>query len=175
MNTPNDELDLRRRLRQLPRERTPQNDLWRGIEARLATGEGIASLPQRARRVWRPLLAAAAVALAALLIWRPSMQSLAPAPEIAQVPQTLSSPARSGESMLRREADGIALEYRLAIATFADAPLPLELQAATAELDASAQRLHQALREQPEATYLLDRLRRTYEQRLKLTQRGVLG
>jgi hypothetical protein len=55
------------------------------------------------------------------------------------------------------------------------AAMPPELQAAADELDASARQLRAALREQPEATYLLDRLRHTYEQRLRLTRRGVMG
>jgi hypothetical protein len=141
-----DELELRRRLRQLPREREPTRELWHGIEARL----GAAPAPRRP--ALRPWILAGFAAVAAPV------------------------PATTGPSTLvRREADALTIEYRVAIGAFADASLPPALQAAATELDASAQQLRTALREQPDAPYLLDRLRRTYDQRLKLTQRAVLG
>ncbi|MCI1711882.1 MAG: hypothetical protein LKM39_17265 [Chiayiivirga sp.] len=166
MNTPNDELELRRRLRQLPPDRAPRRDLWQGIETRLVPPHHA----RRAPRSWlRPLLALAAVlALALALAWHPAF--LRTEPSLVHQP----APGRADPS-LRREADAIALEYRFAIDSATPAAMPPELQAAADELDASARQLRDALREQPEATYLLDRLRHTYEQRLRLTRRGVMG
>jgi hypothetical protein len=166
-----DELELRRRLRQLPREREPTRELWHGIEARL----GAAPAPRRpALRPWilAGFAAAASIALAFALLLRPDAPLSIPDTAAVAAP----APATTGPSTLvRREADALTIEYRVAIGAFADASLPPALQAAATELDASAQQLRTALREQPDAPYLLDRLRRTYDQRLKLTQRAVLG
>jgi hypothetical protein len=168
--TPNDpghdELDLLRRLRQLPRERDPQRDLWTGIEARLAPATRPAARPAR----WLGLALAAGIAALAVLATRAGMDAPAPSAPLAAAPAD-APPAPP----LPREADALTLEYRLALETFESAPLPPALQAAAVELDASAEQLRLALREQPQAPYLLDRLRQTYDQRLKLTQRGALG
>ena len=106
MNTPNDELELRRRLRQLPPDRAPRRDLWQGIETRLVPPHHA----RRAPRSWlRPLLALAAVlALALALAWHPAF--LRTEPSLVHQP----APGRAGPS-LRREADPIALEERVAI------------------------------------------------------------
>jgi hypothetical protein len=152
MNSPSpDELDLLRRLRRLPRERDTAVDLWPGIEARLGAGTRTIAAPMRSPR-W----GAIGLAAAALLV-------------------LAATPYGAGDALLRREAEAITLEYRLALEPFAAAPMPPELRAAAIELDASAEQLRDALRAQPEATYLLERLRRTYDQRLRLTQRALLG
>ncbi len=186
MNTPNDELDLRRRLRQLPSEREPTRDLWIGIESRL----GDISMSTRAPRTrarawagwaWTGLAAVASLVLAIGVALRPASIT-APAPTTSQTysnqatsNQATSKRARGANETVRREAEAITLEYRLALEPFAAAELPHELQGAAVELDASAQQLRRALREQPDALYLLDRLRRTYDQRLKLSQRAMLS
>jgi hypothetical protein len=166
-----DELELRRRLRQLPREREPARDLWRGIEARL---DATAAPGRPVRRPWilAGFAAAASIALALAVLLRPDAPLPAPPVGIVATPPSV---APGTSRFVRREADALTIEYRIAIGAFADAPLPPALQAAATELDASAQQLRTALREQPDAPYLLDRLRRTYDQRLKLTQRAVLG
>lgn len=175
---PNDELELRRRLRQLPRERVPQRDLWAGIEARL---EPAAAIPRRSpRRPWivAAFAAAASLALALGVLLRPAPMQEPAAPLAGATaaegmrPDTGAPPQAA---LVRREADAITIEYQSALALFAAAPLPPDLEAAASELDASAAQLRHALRAQPDATYLLDRLRHTYDQRLKLTQRAVLG
>jgi hypothetical protein len=170
MITPNDELELRRRLRQLPREREPRSDLWGGIEARLGTGARTPAATPRRPWVGMALAAALVLGVALGVLWRPSPNTNT-APSLAQTSPTDAREASN--RALQREAEAITLEYRLAIDSLASLPLPPELQAATAELDASAAQLREALNEQPEATYLLDRLRRTYDQRLKLTQRTL--
>jgi hypothetical protein len=168
MNQSNDELDLLRRLRQLPREVEPAHDLWAGIAARIEAPPA-ASLP-RARR-WRVALAlAASSALVFVLAWQ-LMLPVSDGPTTA--PLAGATPAR--DELVRRQAEAIAIEYRLALEPFAAAPMPSALLPAATELDSSAEQLLDALREQPDATYLLDRLRRTYDQRLKLAQRVALG
>jgi hypothetical protein len=168
MNQSNDELDLLRRLRQLPREVEPARDLWSGIAARI-DAPSATSAPRS--RGWRLAFAlAASSALVVVLAWQLM-------PRSTDVPATAlsagTSPAR--DELVRRQAEAIAIEYRLALEPFAAAPMPSALLPAATELDSSAERLLDALREQPDATYLLDRLRRTYDQRLKLAQRVALG
>ena len=53
--------------------------------------------------------------------------------------------------------------------------MPPEFRSAAFELDDSARRIRSALRDEPDAVYLLDRLRHTYDQRLKLSQRALVG
>jgi hypothetical protein len=163
MNTP-DDLDLLRRLRQLPREREPANDLWRGIAARIE--------PRRARapRRWglAGLALAATVAVVAVLATR--LPRTAPvAPDVA------SQPARAPAQFVRLQADALTLEYTVALQAFDGEAMPPEFRSAAYELDDSARRIRSALRDEPDAVYLLDRLRRTYDQRLKLSQRALVG
>lgn len=148
-----DDLSLRRGLRALPRERDPAHDLWPGIAARLP--------PQRTRvrRRRLPLAFAAAAALALVAVF-----ALRVAPPPAPEPRN---------DLVQREADAISREYVAAFAQFG--PLPPPLQPAADELDRSAWAIQQALREQPDATFLLTRLRSTYDQRLRLSQRHALS
>lgn len=169
MNDPRDELELLRELRRLPRERDPARELWPGIEARIGAARAAAPGKRLPRLLGFAL--AATLAMAAIFALRPVVVPL-PAPVAESTPKAL--PSRQAE-VPRRAADALALEYELALQPYASAGLPPELRAAATELDLSAQQLRRALREQPEATYLLDRLRHTYDQRLKLTQRGLLG
>lgn len=164
-----DELELRRRLRQLPREREPAHELWRGIEARLDTS---ARPKRRPIRPWilAGFAAAASIALALALLLRPAAIVSTPGTGVVS-----AAPTTAPSQFVRHQADALTIEYQAAIGAFADASLPPALQAAATELDASARQLRTALREQPDAPYLLDRLRRTYDQRLRLTQRAVLG
>ena len=153
MNTPNDDLSLLRDLRALPREREPSHDLWPGIGARL---RGPAARGRKPRN-WRAPLAfalAASLALVAVFALRVAPSNVGPAPR---------------DDLVQREADALSREYTVVFAQLG--PLPEPLQPAAAELERSAQDIRVALREQPDATYLLTRLRSTYEQRLRLGQR----
>ena len=153
MNTPNDDLSLLRDLRTLPREREPAHDLWPGIAPRLQ----VSAAPRRKRNTWRGPLSvalAASLALVAVFALRFVPSDTGPAPR---------------NDLVQREAEAIAREYSVAFDQLG--PLPAPLQPAADELDRSANDIRVALREQPDATYLLTRLRSTYEQRLRLGQR----
>ena len=170
--TPNDELELRRGLRRLPREREPGRELWSGIEARLAPGVAARRPVLHHRWVAGAFAAAASLALAIGILLRADPT---PPPSVPGVAANSSAALGKSAASLRREADALTIEYEVALAVFAAAPLSPDMQAAATELDMSAAQLRDALRSQPQATYLLDRLRHTYDQRLKLTQRAVLG
>jgi hypothetical protein len=171
MNMPDDELELRRRLRQLPRERAPTRDLWPQIETRVAGTRSM--LDARPRRSVHPGWALAASLLLVLVL-----ASDLGSPVVSMhddTPRSASARSSSGAELVRRQAEAIAIEYRLALAPFAASRMSATMEQAATELDVSATELLAALRQQPDATYLLERLRRTYDQRLKLAQRAELG
>ncbi|WP_147653659.1 hypothetical protein [Vulcaniibacterium gelatinicum] len=147
-----DEFDprLRLALRGLRREALPEHELWPGIAAR------IAQAPQRrpaSPRRPTPWALAASLLLAVGLAWQ-----LRPPPAVA--PE---------ETPLALEAQALTREYEAALQHFAGVPLPDE--AALRELDRSAAQIRQALRRDPDARFLLDRLQDIYARRLALTQR----
>ncbi|HEY9255477.1 MAG TPA: hypothetical protein VIP30_13175, partial [Stenotrophomonas sp.] len=71
---------------------------------------------------------------------------------------------------LLAQAEAMSGEYRQAMAALAPTTVPAELQPALRDLDASAAQIRSALRERPDADYLLGQLRRTYDKRLELTR-----
>ena len=80
---------------------------------------------------------------------------------------------------MRHEADAMTLEYNAALrelqaATPGKQALRAE-QPALHELDQSARQIRTALALDPEAQFLLERLRRTYSLRLELTQRASMS
>lgn len=175
----NDDTDLRWRLRQLPHEIDPPRDLWSGIESRL-------SPPQAARRrPWLTGLAlAASLTLAVALAWQLREPASVPAPAVAAAPETVApagddaaplASAKAANALVQREAEAMTREYRATLREFAGAPLPGSLEPALATLDASAAEIRAAIDRDPEAVFLLDRLRSTYARRISLTQRALTG
>ncbi|HEU0154200.1 MAG TPA: hypothetical protein VFQ84_12740 [Arenimonas sp.] len=147
--------DLRWRLRQLPNEIEPPRDLWPGIAARLP-----AQAPRRPHRRWLGGLSlAASLALGLGLAWQLRV------PEVAR-------PDPQAE-LVQREADALTREYEAALGNFDGLPMPEPLAPALATLDSSAGEIRAALDADPQARYLLGKLRRTYARRLELTQRAA--
>jgi hypothetical protein len=153
------ELELRQALRGLRQDREPRRDLWPGIAARLP-----AAAPRR--RHWLPLALAAASALLAVLVTR------LPAPTDQAAP---AMPVAGAPTPLLREADMMIVEYRAALAELSLAPLPPTLRPLADQLDDGARDLRDALERHPQSLDLLQQLRRTYDQRLRLSQRAALG
>lgn len=152
------EFELRSQLRGLRVDREPDRDLWPGIESRVP--------PRRARSLWPWALAASlAVAAVGLAVMRPLLQPEAPA--VAQ--------AEARARPMAREAEAMALNYRAALAELAGRPLPAELRPVARELDDSVREIRLALEEAPDSRLLLEQLRRTYDRRLRLGQRGQLS
>jgi hypothetical protein len=163
------EFELRRHLRDLPHEREPSRDLWPEIAARIAADPPRESNPPRSRpspsrRV--PIALAAAAGLVAMLaagLFRSDDALPTPDPLVADHVGVL------------REAAAMRFEYRIAIAQLSDTPLPPELRPAARELKQAEAMLRDALLENPDSTFLLGQLRRTYEQQLRLSQRAAFG
>jgi len=177
MNPSDRDDDLLAGLRALPTRRTPPESVWQGIRAEL-DAVPVGAVPQRPvadvvrlpvrRRRWRlPLSLAAAASLAAvatLLL-----------PPRATAPGTLPESAAMPASPLLAQADAMSGEYRQAMASLPQAPVPSDLQPALRDLDDSAAQIRTALRERPDAGYLLGQLRRTYDKRLELTRMAALS
>lgn len=156
------ELELRQALRGLRQDRDPAHDLWPGIASRLP-----AAAPRR--RHWLPLALAAASALVAVMVTR------LPAPDSAAPSSAAVVTASAASAPLLREADVMIVEYRAALAELSQAPLPLPLRPLADQLDDGARELRDALEHNPQSLDLLHQLRRTYDQRLRLSQRAALG
>jgi len=157
---------LAQRLQQLPAQRTPPAAVWEAIAAGIGTSQPADApsstvptpLPVRQRPRWRTPVAwamAASVAVLAVAMWPRPAQPPGPAPTA---------------SVLVRQADAMAGEYRQAIAALPAGQVPAEIRPALHELDTSAAAIRVALGRQPDATFLLDQLRRTYAKRLELTR-----
>lgn len=166
------EFELRRSLRALERERAPSRDLWPAIARRIAAAEaqaaGHAVAARRAPR-W-PWLALAASVLLAVLVALPQMPQR---PELPGDP--LAGSALPQARSLQLQADALTLEYVAALDQLGGRHLPPALAPALTELDSSATQIRAALRQDPQAHFLLDQLRRTYDQRLRLTQFALAG
>lgn len=164
--------ELRRSLRALRRDDLPAHDLWPGIRARLGDARpappptAAAPLPTRAHRGrsrhmrrLAGLATAASLAAALAIAW-----TVAPPP----APQPAQPVAAS---VILHEAAHMTEEYRAAWHGF-DARRPAGVDAsALYEIDRNAAAVHAALRKDPDARYLFERLQSLYAQRLELSRR----
>lgn len=94
----------------------------------------------------------------------------------------VSSPRATSQptaSLIHREADAMAREYNAALRELrAATPVsatPVAEAATLRTLDRSAAQIRTAMTRDPDARFLLERLRHTYAQRLALTQRATLA
>lgn len=165
-NIDNTALDagLRLQLRGLRREHEPTRDLWPQIAARIAK-PAAASPRHRGASRFAPWALAASVVLSLGLVWKMQLPPTVPGPAIA---------ATATPSM-HREAEAMTREYQAALrelqasdpSLLAAHPVQPGLQA----LDLGAKQIRTAIAQDPDARFLLDRLHRTYSQRLELTRR----
>lgn len=153
---------LRFGLRELRRDTPPARDLWPGVSARIAAQPLplARQRPQPRRRLRRAvwLATAASVALAVAIGWQFH-------------PAHAPSSAPSRDTMLVRQADAMTLEYDAALREL-EAVTPIaRSQDALKQLDRSAAEVRAALALDPDAIFLLERLRHVYARRLSLSQR----
>lgn len=163
--------DLLMQLRALRAERLPQRDLWPDIAARVARAPAphadaagnVVALRRRSPLYLAPFALAASLVLAIGVAWQ-------------QRPDPGLAPAAGGGSMLERQANALTREYEGALRELQAAGTPPAPAEATLQaLDRSAAQIRTALSRDPDARFLLDQLRRTYDKRLELTQRATLS
>ena len=153
------EFELRRELREQRSDREPGRDLWPQIARRLQT-EASASdeLAPKRRRNWLPLSAAAAIAVslsAGIFSMAMQGQAVVTSPDFGERPHGLSV-----QNQIERAHElALTVDPRLAGAE-------IVVDAANAELE-------EALRQQPDAVYLVGLINRTHAQRRKLARLGL--
>ena len=151
---------LRWQLRALRTDLPPANDLWPGIAARLEEAPRLQGSRRRRTLAW--LAVAASLLLAFGFGWQ--LRPVAPAPLPA------------GTSLVQQEAEAMTRDYDAILQRLqASAPAATAGDPALDELDRSAGLIRDALQRDPDAGFLLQRLRHTYQKRLALTQRALLG
>jgi len=152
---PISDAELRLLLRGLPKEHELERDLWSSIQA------DIQQSTKNNRRGWSSFAMAASLAFVAVLAL------------------SLYSPGHTVDSgtlraqVVSSEVDAMDAEYQAALKEFATVELAPEVTTQLRLLDDSADKLRRALGQSPQSTYLLPMLRRTYLQRLQLTQRAI--
>lgn len=148
--------ELRLQLRGLPKERKLERDLWSGIEA---------SIQQTSRQKkywpWSSFAMAASLALVAVIAL----------PLFSAQPSNTSNTIEA--QVVSSQVKAMDTEYQAALKEFSTVEVAPEVRTELALLDNSANKLRQALNQSPQSTYLIPMLRRTYLQRLQLTQRAM--
>jgi hypothetical protein len=158
---------MRWALRDLRRDMAPAHDPWPRIAARIAATPARHAIAaertgRRRQRRLAPLALAASLLLAVGVAWQ------------FWPPQSASQPTAK---LMQAEARAMTREYNAALREVeASAPeASATQQPALHELDRSAAQIRTALARDPDARFLLERLRRTYSLRLALTQRAALS
>ena len=152
---PPSDAELRLQLRGLPKERELERDLWASIQA------DIQRTPKKNSRSWPSFAMAASLAFIAVLAL----------PLLSQNPSVDSNALNA--QVVSSEVKAMDTEYQAALQEYSSIELAPEMQKQLQLLDDSASKLKQALNQSPQSTYLIPMLRRTYLQRLQLTQRAI--
>jgi len=147
--------ELRMQLRGLPKEREIERDIWASIQA------DIQRSPEKAGSIWSSFAMAASLAFVAVLAL----------PLLSRQPSVDSNSVRA--QVVSSEVSAMDAEYQAALQEFSTVELAPEMKAQLQLLDDSASKLKRALNQSPQSTYLIPMLRRTYLQRLQLTQRAI--
>jgi hypothetical protein len=167
--------ELRFALRQLPRERTPPADGWPAIAAAvaedIATGTPrdaarAAATPAPRRRGAGAWLGAALAASLLLAVFAARDPRPDPAADDARP---------SGAVALAGEAARLRAEYLDALALIGAPPAQAELAPVIASLERDAADVEDALRQQPDAAWLLEQQRRVYTRHLALARLLATG
>lgn len=150
------EIDLRWRLRQLPREIGPTRDLWPAIQATIERRP-----VHRSLRSLSAVAIAASVLLAGGLFWNGfGSDTSVTTPDVTA-------------KIVSSESRAITDEYQAALRQFEGAPIAPQLSPSLSALDRSVAQIQSAIVADPHSVFLLQQLRRTYSRRLALTQRAV--
>ena len=163
-----DELEYRRLLKTLPPAIEPDRDLFPGIAARLDARP--ANGRRHARGVF-PFAAAAGFAAVAIVSGWLALQRgpMADTAMVAQQPPTVLREARA----LRAEYNAALMAGTSNQWTQLREQADPRLVAAWTELDTAEAEITAALEQDPDARFLLNRLRQVQDQRLHLTQKAL--
>lgn len=154
---------LRMQLRALRTPQPPQRELWPDIAARLAAQPPRSAAPPPHRRLLPALAVAATLAVALGLGWQ--LRPTGP----AAIDAGTTAPIPTGAPLLAI-ADAMGREYRGALREM-PAPKPSSpAYASLLELDASAAAVEDALAQNPDSLFLLQRLQHVHARRLALTR-----
>ena len=151
------DFEIQRRLRELNAPHAPQNDLWAGIAARIATEES--SPVASHRRRWLPFAAAASFLLAVV----------GGVLTIGLHQHRLSTDVASIDADAMDKAHRSLRDFDTSRAPGGDP----RLVGAAVVLDAAHAELEQALEQRPDAVFLVGLLNRTNARRLKLDHLGA--
>ncbi len=165
------EFEYRRQLKALPREMDPDSDLWQSIAARLQ-----APAPRSARAPrWLRYAIAAGVTCAALVLGSHYL----PRTETAHVMVDANANANAAPwvvreaEMLKTSMDAALVDGTGVSATNLGAHPDRAITASLRELSSAEAELDQALRMNPQSTFLLDRLRHVQQKKARLTLRAL--
>ncbi|MGQ8365554.1 hypothetical protein [Glaciecola sp. 1036] len=142
---------LTRQINELAREKTPQRDLWQGVEHAITQGS------TKVETNWRPQLAIAASLLLVVLVGYMGYQSG------INTQSSIIAEQMSEQYLKQREE---------LLVSFQDKPATTEnWQQQLDDLDRAAAAIKSALQEDPKNPALLHMLKQVYEQQLKLIER----
>lgn len=163
------ELEYRRQLKTLPREMEPAADLWPGIAARLQTPARSSAAPAP----WFRYAMAAGLACAALVL---GSRMLPPAETGVAAVERPGEPApwvvREAE-LLKTSMDAALVDSTGVTSTRIGTHPDRAIGASLRELSSAEAELDQALRINPQSTFLLDRLRHVQQKKARLTLRAL--
>lgn len=148
--------ELRLQLRGLTKERDLERDLWSGIEASIQH-----TSRQKKYWPWSSFAMAASLALVAVIAL----------PLFSAKPSNTSNTLEA--QVVSAQVKAMDIEYQAALKEYSTVEFAPEVKTELALLDNSANKLRQALNQSPQSLYLIPMLRRTYLQRLQLTQRAM--
>lgn len=162
--------ELHRSLQALRRDSVPGHDLWPGIAARIADAQTalpppfLSSRPRRSRRSRRLIGLATAASFAAALAVAWTLLPTSPPPS--------SSPHDDAVAgLMLREARSMTHDYQAAWRALDARRRPGTDTAALREIDRSAAEVRAALRKDPDARFLFERLQSLYARRLDIARR----
>lgn len=165
------EFEYRRQLKALPREIDPDSDLWTGIAARLqAPAPRSAPAPR-----WLRYAIAAGVTCAALVLGSHYLAQTGTVEVVVDGnPSVNSAPwvVREAE-MLKTSMDAALVDGTGVSASNLGAHPDRAITASLRELSSAEAELDQALRMNPQSTFLLDRLRHVQQKKARLTLRAL--
>jgi len=156
MNIQNSEKVLQEQLTQLPKEMTPERELWSGIEKAIQHNNQL-NVAVSSRRPVIPMAWAASVIAAVLLTWgviRPQQQQL-------QTPVSLVS-------AMQQDFEQQKQTMLVSFGQPKISALPVDMQKQLAELLSARQAIEKALVDDPNSNDLLNILRWTQKQELDL-------